>query len=55
MLTRGQVQEHIDQLDSQIPKEDAELVISYEGDPAASSDCEIRVTTLDTCASASRC
>ena len=41
MLTRDQIQEHIDQLDAQIPKEDAALVISYGGDPADSADCEI--------------
>jgi hypothetical protein len=41
MLTRDQIQEHIDQLDAQIPKEDAELVISYGGDLASSADCEI--------------
>jgi hypothetical protein len=41
MLTRDQIQEHIDQLDAQISKEDAELVISYGGDLAASADCEI--------------
>ena len=41
MLTRDQIQEHIDQLDAQIPKEDAEFVISYGGDPASSADCEI--------------
>ncbi|MGA7632312.1 MAG: hypothetical protein WCB11_16240 [Terriglobales bacterium] len=41
MLTRDQIQEHIDQLDAQIPKQDAELVISYGGDPASSADCEI--------------
>jgi len=41
MLTRDQIQQHIDQLDAQVPKEDAALVISYEGDPAASVECEI--------------
>jgi hypothetical protein len=41
MLTRDQIQEHIDQLDAQIPQKDAELVISYGGDPADSADCEI--------------
>jgi hypothetical protein len=41
MLTRDQIQEHIDQLDAQIPKEDAELVISYGGDLASSADCEL--------------
>jgi hypothetical protein len=41
MLTRDQIQEHIDQLDAQIPKEDAEFVISYGADPASSADCEI--------------
>jgi hypothetical protein len=41
MLTRDQIQEHIDQLDAQIPKEDAEFVISYGGDLASSADCEI--------------
>ena len=38
MLSHDQIQEHIDQLDAQIPKEDAELVIWYEGDIA---HCEI--------------
>ena len=38
MLTRDQIQQHIDELDAQIPKEDAELLIWYEGD---SPDCEI--------------
>jgi hypothetical protein len=38
MLTRDQIQQHINELDAQIPKEDAELVIWYEGD---SADCEI--------------
>lgn len=41
MLTRDQIQEHIDQLDAKIPKEDAELVISYGGDLASSADCEL--------------
>jgi len=41
MLTRDQIQEHIDQLDVQVPKENAEFVISYGGDPASSADCEI--------------
>jgi|HubBroStandDraft_4_1064222.scaffolds.fasta_scaffold44382_4 hypothetical protein len=41
MLTRDQIQQHIDQLDAQIPKEDAELVISYGGDLACSANCEI--------------
>ena len=41
MLTRDQLQEHIDQLDAQIPKENAEFVISYGGDPASSANCEI--------------
>jgi hypothetical protein len=41
MLTRDQIQEHIDQLDAQIPKQDAEFVISYGGDIASSADCEI--------------
>jgi len=41
MLTRDQIQEHIDQLDAQIPKEDAQFVISYGGDLASSADCEI--------------
>jgi hypothetical protein len=38
MLTRDQIQQLINQLDGQIPKEDAELVIWYEGDVAY---CEI--------------
>lgn len=38
MLTRDQIQQHINDLDAQIPKEDAELLIWYEGD---SSGCEI--------------
>jgi hypothetical protein len=38
MLTHDQIQQHINELDAQIPKEDAELVIWYEGD---SADCEI--------------
>jgi hypothetical protein len=38
MLNHDQIQEHIDELDAQIPKEDAELLIWYEGD---SSGCEI--------------
>jgi hypothetical protein len=38
MLTRDQIQQHISELDAQIPREDAELVIWYEGD---SADCEI--------------
>ena len=38
MLTRDQIQWHINELDTQIPKEDAELAIWYEGD---SADCEI--------------
>lgn len=41
MLTRDQIQEHINQLDAQVPKENAEFVISYGGDPASSADCEI--------------
>jgi hypothetical protein len=41
MLSRDEIQQHIDQLDAQIPKEDAEMVISYGGDPADSGDCEI--------------
>ena len=38
MLTRDQIQEHIDQLDAGVPKENAEFVISYGGDPASSAD-----------------
>jgi len=42
MLTREQIQEHIDQLDAQIPKEDAELAIWYPGGYEDSvRDCEI--------------
>jgi hypothetical protein len=41
MLTSDRIQEHIDQLDAQIPKKDAGLVISYGGDLASSADCEI--------------
>jgi hypothetical protein len=41
MLTRDQIQQHIDQLDAQTPKENAEFVISYGGDLASSADCEI--------------
>jgi hypothetical protein len=36
MLTRDQIQLHINELDSQIPKEDAELLIWQPGE----SDCE---------------
>lgn len=36
MLTRDQIQQHIEELDSQIPKEDAELLIWRPGE----SDCE---------------
>jgi hypothetical protein len=39
MLTRDQIQQHIDELDAAIPKEDAELLISYDVDSAP--DCEI--------------
>jgi thiamine monophosphate synthase len=39
MLARDQIQQHIDELDAQIPKEDAKLLISYDVDSA--SDCEI--------------
>ena len=39
MLTRDQIQQQIDELDAAIPKEDAELLISYDVDSAP--DCEI--------------
>ena len=38
MLTCDQIQQHINELDAQVPKEDAELLIWYEGD---TPDCEI--------------
>jgi len=38
MLTHDQIQQHINELDAHIPKEDAELAIWYEG---GSPDCEI--------------
>jgi hypothetical protein len=38
MLTRDQIQQHIHELDAQIPKQDAELVIWHEGEYEA---CEI--------------
>ena len=38
MLTCDQIQQHIDDLDAHIPKQDADLLIWQEGD---SPDCEI--------------
>jgi hypothetical protein len=39
MLALDQIQQHIDELDAAVPKEDAELLISYDVDTAP--DCEI--------------
>lgn len=39
MLALDQIQQHIDELDAAVPKEDAELLISYDVDSAP--DCEI--------------
>jgi hypothetical protein len=39
VLTRDQIQQHINELDAQIPKADADLAIWYEGHSAG--DCEI--------------
>ena len=39
MLAREQIQQHINELDAAVPKEDADLLISYNADSAP--DCEI--------------
>jgi hypothetical protein len=39
MLDRDQIQQHINELDAAVPKEDADLLISYDVDSAP--DCEI--------------
>jgi len=39
MLAREQIQQHINELDAAVPKEDADLLISYNVDSAP--DCEI--------------
>lgn len=39
MLARDQIQQHINELDAAVPKEDADLLISYDVDSAP--DCEI--------------